>query len=398
MLLLLVLLANLLKILNDMHIVFVGLPGVPYRRRACDIRLTSFANLLASSNTIKIVNWYSPTSLNKDNRGELDDSIQIIDIVKSRDTHGWKTKLLYLLSIIMEPYVLLKLNKRQHIDVIHVYTERVFVYITYFLIARLIGAKLVYSYVEDRSTFEYSSKFKRHLQNFADWIAAKCSDGVIPISDYLKRKALRLNSKLKCIKIPPICDFEQFRKMPLHNKIDDKYLLYCGSTSYIEVAEFIAKSFYESKISKSRKLVLVLSGNDKRRNEIKMKYPDTIVLSNLSYLDLISSFTFAEALFIPLRNMDSEIARFPNKVCEYIASHGVIISTNYGEIVNYFKHQENALLCNNYKIKEMTTLLDNLADGMFNLNEIKENAYRTGLQHFDLYSYKESINEFLSFL
>lgn len=381
-----------------MHIVFVGLPGVPYRRRACDIRLTYFANLLVYINNVTIVNWYSSTSLNRDGRGELNDSVQILDILKSRDTYGWKTKLLYLWSIIVEPFVLLKLNKRQHIDVIHVYTERIFVYITYFLIARLIGAKLVYSYVEDRSTFEYTFKYKRSLQSFADYLAAKCSDGVIPISDYLKCKALRLNSKLKCIKIPPICDFEQFRNMPVHNIIDGKYLLYCGSTSYIEVAEFIAKSFCESKISKSRKLVLVLSGNDKKKNEIKIKYPNTIVLSNLSYLDLISSFSFAEALFIPLRNMDSEIARFPNKVCEYIASRGVIISTNYGEIANYFKHQVNALLCDSYNVKEMTTLLDNIADGEFNLNEIKTNAYRTGIKLFDLYSYKESINDFLSSL
>lgn len=381
-----------------MHIVFVGLPGVPFRRRACDIRLTYFANLLASTNKVTIVNWYSPVSLNKDNRGELDDSIQILDIVKSRDTHGWTSKLLYLLSLIIEPFVLLKLNKCQQIDVIHVYTERIFVYITYFLIARLVRAKLVYSYVEDRSTFEYTSKFKRGLQSFADWIAAKCSDGVIPISDYLKHKALRFNTELKCIKIPPICDFNQFHKMPVRCIIDGKYLLYCGSTSYIEVAEFIAKSFYDSKISKSRKLVLVLSGNDKKKNEIKRKYPNVIVLSNLPYLDLISSFTFAEALFIPLRNIDSEIARFPNKVCEYIASHGLIISTNYGEIANYFKHEDNALLCNDYRVEDMANLLDNIADGKFNMSLIKEKAYMVGLKHFDLYSYKDTINEFLSSL
>ena len=378
-----------------MNVVFVGLPGVPYRRRACDIRLTYFANLLASNNKVVIVNWYSPISLNKDNRGELDDSIQIVDIVKPRDTQGWISKLYYLWSIIIEPFTLFKLNKNQHIDIIHVYTERIFVYIAYYFIARTIGAKLVYSYVEDRSTFEYSSKFKRRLQSFADWIAAKCSDGVIPISDYLRNKALRINPKLKCIKIPPICDFEQFRKMPVRNIINDDYLLYCGSTSYIEVVEFIAQSFFESRICKLRKLVLVLSGNEKKKNEIKNKYPNAIVLSNLSYIDLISSFSFAEALFIPLRNIDSEIARFPNKVCEYIASGGLIISTSYGEIANYFRNNENALLCDEYRLESMIKLLDNIADGNFNMKDIKENAYRTGLKHFDIYSYKGSINEFL---
>lgn len=381
-----------------MHIVFVGLPGVPYRRRACDIRLTYFANLLASSNTIKIVNWYSPTSLNKDNRGELDESIEIVDLVKTRNTKGWKSKILSVWSIIKEPFSLLNINKRKHIDIIHVYTERVFVYLTYYTIAKLIGAKLVYSYVEDRSTFEYSSKIKRKLQHLADRIAAKCSDGVIPISDYLENKALYFNSKLKSIKVPPICDFKQFRNMPVQKKIEGKYLVYCGSTSYIEVAEFIAESFYTSTIHDSRKLVLILSGDEKKINEIRVKYPQSLVLSNLAYVDLISSFTFAEALFIPLRNIKSEKARFPNKVCEYIASGGVIISTQIGEISTYFTHQENALLCKDYCIEEMVELLDNIANSKYDMRGIREKAYQTGLKYFDLYAYQTEINKFLSSL
>ena len=58
-----------------MHIVFVGLPGVPYRGRACDTRLTYFANLFAKDNDVTIVNWFSPESLNKQGRGELNDKV-----------------------------------------------------------------------------------------------------------------------------------------------------------------------------------------------------------------------------------------------------------------------------------------------------------------------------------
>ena len=107
----------------------------------------------------------------------------------------------------------------------------------------------MYSYVEDRSTFEYSSKVKRKLQQISDRIAAKFSDGVIPISSYLENKALDLNPQLKSIKIPPICDFQQFEKMPIKKIIEGEYLLYCASTTYIDVAEFIAESFYNSIIA-----------------------------------------------------------------------------------------------------------------------------------------------------
>ena len=381
-----------------MHIVFVGLPGVPYRRRACDIRLAYFANLLSSVNEVTIVNWYSPITLNIDGRGELNETIRIVDLVKSRESKAWMSKILYIWSIIKEPFSLLKINKRKHIDVIHVYTEHVVVYITYYFIAKVIGAKLVYSYVEDRSTFEYSSKVKRKLQQISDRIAAKFSDGVIPISSYLENKALDLNPQLKSIKIPPICDFQQFEKMPIKKIIEGEYLLYCASTTYIDVAEFIAESFYNSIIHQSRKLVLILSGDEKKRNAIRKKYPEIIVLCNLPYIDLISSFAFAEALFIPLRKIKSEIARFPNKVCEYIAAGGIIISTQIGEISNYFTHQENALLCKNYCIKEMVELLDNIANSVYDMSSIKDKSYRTGLEYFDLYAYQNGINDFLASL
>lgn len=72
-----------------MHIVFVGLPGVPYRGRACDTRLTYFANLFAKDNDVTIVNWFSPESLNKQGRGELNDKVSIIDVLKQENQQDY---------------------------------------------------------------------------------------------------------------------------------------------------------------------------------------------------------------------------------------------------------------------------------------------------------------------
>lgn len=381
-----------------MHIIFVGLPGVPYRGRACDVRLTYFANLLAKDNDVTIVNWYSSQSFNKNGRGEIVDDVRILDLVNSRNTNGLVSKLLSIVSMIKEPFAIIRLHKQQKINVIHVYTERVLVYIKYYFVAKIIGAKLIYNYVEDRSTFKNSNWVKRLFQQFADWSAAKCSDGVIPISDYLQEKALKMNSKLKSQKIPPICDFAKFKEMPVSDRIGGKYLLYCGSTSYLDVAEFIIESFNASKISETRKLVLILSGSEVKRRLIIEKYPNVIVMSNLKYVDLISSFSYAEALFIPLRDIPSEIARFPNKVCEYLASGGLIISTCIGEINNYFINKKNAILCNNYSIDEMRIRLDDLADGMYDVAIMKKSSYEMGLNNFDLNAYRDKLNTFIQSL
>ena len=381
-----------------MHIVFVGLPGVPYRGRACDVRLTYLANLLAQDNEVTIVNWYSPKSFNKNGRGELVDKVKIYDLIGSKNTKGLKSKLLSVCSIVKEPFSLLNLNRKKHIDVIHVYTERVFVYMVYAFVAKLIGAKMIYNYVEDRSTFNNFNWLKKKLQGFADWTAAKCADGVIPISDYLQRKAQSINKDINSLKIPPICDFSSFKRMPIKDNIGGKYLLYCGSTSYLDVAEFIIQAFNASKISASRKLVMVLSGSEEKRKYIREKYPNVSILCNLEYIDLISSFSFAEALFIPLRNIPSEIARFPNKVCEYLAAGGVIISTKVGEIDNYFSNYENGIICKDYSLEEMRIRLDDLADGNIDIDKLKEESYKVGLQNFDLYAYRDKINEFLKSL
>ena len=62
-----------------MNIVFVGLSGVPYARRAIDTRLLSFANLFTSSNhDVVILNRYSALKPNW-----VTDSEKLIEFTES---------------------------------------------------------------------------------------------------------------------------------------------------------------------------------------------------------------------------------------------------------------------------------------------------------------------------
>ena len=56
---------------------------------------------------------------------------------------------------------------------------------------------------------------------------------------------------------------------------------------------------------------------------------------------MYNEFFNSEALLIPLRNTIQDIARFPNKLSEYVGVSGLIITTDVGEIKDYF--------INNYK-------------------------------------------------
>jgi glycosyltransferase involved in cell wall biosynthesis len=54
------------------------------------------------------------------------------------------------------------------------------------------------------------------------------------------------------------------------------------------------------------------------------------------------------ALLIPLRNTIQDIARFPHKIGEYLASGSPIITTDFGEATIYFKDMETALVAKDY--------------------------------------------------
>lgn len=378
-----------------MHVVFVGLPGVPYRGRACDTRLTYFANLIAKNNDVTIVNWFSPSFLNKHGRGELEDKVEIIDIIKSNDAQGIKYKLLYIISLLKEPFTLLKLNKRKHIDIFHIYTERVYIYIVYWIIAKFIGAKLIYNYVEDRSSFKSNSRIKTIQQSFAEKIAAKLCDGVIPISHYLEDKAILINPSLKSLRIPPICDFESFKSIPLQIEIHEPYLLYCGSIGYKEVIDIVYNAYLASDLCNNMRMLFVLSGDKQTLEQAVKDYSQAIILTNLEYRKLISYFKGANCLLIPLRNITSEIARFPNKVCEYIAAEGLLMTTDVGEMSYYFQDGRNAIVSKDCSVDSLKEMMNSIHKGHYNLEKMKIASYSTGREFFDMNSYVKLFNDFL---
>ena len=379
-----------------MNIVFVGLPGVPYRGRACDARLTYFANLLAKKHNVSIVNWFSPKSMINNKSGELDQSVNIVEVVEPKQVSGLKYKIYYIWSLLKEPFVLFGLNKTQHIDIIHIYTEVPFIYVVYKLVAFLIGAKLIYQYVEDRSTFESYNLFQKFFQSIGDKLAALFSDGVIPISHYLENKALNMNPNLHSLKIPPICDFNGFKKYPIQTEVLEDYLLYCGSVNYLDVIKLLINSDHYSKIHNHMKLILILSGDEKVVDQIKNDNSDCIVLTNLEYGKLISYFKGAQYLLIPLRDTLSEIARFPNKICEYIASNGVFVSTNIGEISYYFKDGENAIIANSFCVESFVEVFNNIDSGGYDRESLQRNAYELGFELFCMDAYEDDLNLFLS--
>ena len=376
-----------------MNIVFVGIAGVFKQNRALDSRLRYFAQLLAMDNSITVINRYS-SLLSLTDPLNVPQGVDYYDIIKPRNSGHLSSKFLMLLSILIEPFVLLYINKKKRIDIIHIYTEHFYNILFYRLFSRIISTRIVCQYVEYSSFFKHKNLFTKINCILYDKYMAKLSDGVIPISVFLNNKIKEVNPRARTLIVKPLCDFTYFEHVSIKH-LSKPYLLYCGSVAYYDAIELISKSFNNSLISEAKEMVFVLSGNKDKIELFKKNHPNYLVLSNLDYDELISYYKGAYALLIPLQNKITDIARFPNKVGEYLAAKGLVITTDVGEMSYLFKDGINAIMAHDFDTNQFATVLNKLETGEYNLELIIHNAYQLGLQQFDLKSYRTRLNEFL---
>ena len=379
-----------------MNVYFVGIGGTSKLSRACDVRLTFFANAIARQNKVIIVNRYISANRFVGSSSNLEEGIEYLDIIKPRNTNGAVSHILYLLSVLIEPFFLIWLNRRKHIDIFHLYSDRYIDFLFYHILSRLFGAKLVYQYVEYNSCLPSNRFFQRLNYKWTDSKGPKYWDGVIAISSFLETQALSVNPKLTSIRIPPLCDFELFEAIGNGvSPIEGKYLLYCGSIKYVEAIDLIATSYRKSLCSKEFKLVMVLSGDKEIVNAFENKNRDIEVRTNLPYDNLVCYYKNADFLLIPLQDSTRDIARFPNKVCEYLASHGIMISTQVGDINTIFTNGSSAILASSFTVDAFTKVFDDIVNGKYDKEQIKQEAYLVGKEYFDITSYITPLQKFL---
>ena len=174
----------------------------------------------------------------------------------------------------------------------------------------------------------------------------------------------------------------------------EDYMLLCSSISNQSVVRFCIKSYLQSKASEVMRLVVVLSGDRQRIDNLKKEFPEVTFLYDIDYTLLIDYYRNAKALLIPLRDNVRDKARFPHKICEYVAAKGLVVTTNLGEMPYVFKDGENALVADGYDINTFSAKLDMLATNQ-DFMSIRSNCYQMGLEHFDIHAYLTPMKAFL---
>lgn len=379
-----------------MRILFCGQSGYPNNKNATMNRYVSIAKAMAPNNEIIFLNSIPVHQEGFSFEGSEFDYIDVSG-KKIRSKNFFKRNLIKVVSPILVLVTLLKLNKEKKIDWVNVYTEYFGICLYYFFLAKYFKFKTILHYVEIRSEFKGRNILMRFNDFLYDAYAMFLFDGYIPISHLLENHLKTKNSNVKSITIPPICDFEYFKKINSLNESKDKYFLYCASVAYKDVIIFVIKSFLMANKSKDFILYLVINGEiPKEISNLLSKFSGQVkIFTQLEYDKLISFYKNSVALLIPIRNIKQDEARFPQKICEYLASEKAIISTNFGEIKWFFKDMENALVCEEYSISSYSKKIEWAMSNDLQMHCIQKNSYEIGRKYFDIKAYEISINDFL---
>ena len=122
------------------------------------------------------------------------------------------------------------------------------------------------------------------------------------------------------------------------------------------------------------------------------------LFSNLSYESLMQLYIDAMALLIPLTGSIRDTARFPHKICEYLASGNPMITTNYGEIPYYFRAEENALIADKFEVNSFSEQMQFVIDNPQQAARIGEEGKKTGRKYFHYQSYGEQLTSMIEHL
>lgn len=121
------------------------------------------------------------------------------------------------------------------------------------------------------------------------------------------------------------------------------------------------------------------------------------MFSKLPEKQLFTFYKNAIALLIPLRPTLHDIARFPHKTDEYLASGNPVISTNYCEVKYYFTDMMNILLAESYDCDLFADKMQFVIDNPSVAKIIEEAGKNTEIELFEYrYKAKEIDNFFCS--
>lgn len=391
---------------KPLQIIHLGISGFPHNVTLAPIQKSYliYKGLVEAGAEVLYINTIPQASPGGEYDGNTQGSVDGIKYVYTcgtpyRSKSFLKRNLTKLKGGLREAFLLLSLSRRQKIDAAVLYTAHFSTLLYYRAWSKILGFPMVMNYVEYRSVFETKSRRNKISWYLTDRFAPRLVDGILPISEFLINH-VKERSSTPYFKVPTLCDFTRYTSLE-RSADSPRYLLYCGSAAYYEVANFTIASFERLTSDSDIFLYLIINGwpqqIDKVHQRIAQSPKSSLIqtFSNVSNEDYARLLFQAEGLLIPLRPNVQDTARFPNKVGEYVASGNPMVTTSVGEIAYYFQDGVSAFVAERYEEEAYAQKLQELVDDPHRAQSVGKQGQQIGHQKFDYRANGENMLEFL---
>lgn len=387
------------------HVIFLGESQFPYGFAAIQ-RMTLIGRaLLTEGFDVTVVSrkgsWFDDGTINFPSKGKHEGISYIYTTGTIFKPRGFfKRNLNKIAGVYGEFKYLKNIKKTEKISLAIVSNRKVLHVLRYLFYARFFNFPIAINLVEMASAMDIRNNGRYKLNDYIldKWLL-KYFDGALPISNKLQDHFKNLAPHKPNMKLPIICDFDKF---DINKKAQPPYFLYCGSYGYKEVIDFVFESYKLVERADEVKLYMIINGDNKKEIEELEKSTNkqfsnnpVKLFNNIPYSELVALYKNAIALLIPLRDTIQDTARFPHKIGEYLAAGNPVITTDVGEIKNYFIDEENALVAVKYDpklfAKKMTYVLDHKEKAI----GIGLKGKKLGLENFDFKMQAKVLKKFI---
>lgn len=392
--------------LNTKYVFFLGSSGFPYGLAEVQKIILISKALVLKGNHVTILCRKGVHNSSDHADLEVQGNFQSIQYIYAsgeqfRNNSLIKRNFLKIKGLFNEFLILKERCKRKQLDFAILSTESFTAIIYYILLSKFLGFKTILNYVEYYSAIK-KKRFKigKILNDkFFDMYAPLMVDAVFPISEFIIDHLKKVSPNKKYLKIPGLTEFERYLDIEKINS--EKYFLFCGAASYKEVILFIIDCF-ENLENEQCFLYLVSNGDTQEMAELEdyisrtQKKDNIKLFTRLSQIQLFTYYKNAVALLIPLRPTWQDIARFPHKFGEYLASGNPVITTNYGEVTYYFEDLKNMFIANNYEVNQFVEKMQFVIDNSEIAINVGAEGKKSALSMFDYRVKAEEINNFIN--
>lgn len=388
------------------HIVYLGCSGFPYGLAEIQKITLISKSLVSTGNAVTVISRRGMHATANHPELKASGNYQGIDFVYTsgtpfRSDRFFTRNFLKVKAVINEFLLLRKMRKNNKLDYAILSTNFYFPVLYYAFLSKIFRFKTVLNYVEyysgiKKKWFQLSLRLNDRLY---DEYAPGHVDSVFLISEFLIDRLKKIAPQKRYLKIPNLTDVERFNGIECMP--GQKYFLFCGAANYDEIVKFVIDSF-EKLNDTSIFLYLVINGSENDILQIR-NYIDNSTcnkrirfLSRLTDKELSGYYKNALALLIPLRPTFQDMARFPHKIGEYLASGNPVISTNYGEVKHYFNDMEDMLLADSYDIDLFANKMQFVIDHPEEAQQIGVKGKSIAVSSFDYRAMAGVIDEFLN--